>query len=113
MQPTLCTELGTVRSLQARAEEDGIVVSWSPPNVPSDIVVTYEVTYLSDDGLIRNTTQDHDWRIAATQGDTFSITVTPFTDDSQGDSSTLTTGVDCELHFNELYKHCLKNCSVF
>ena len=92
-------DLGAVTSLQARAEEDGIVVSWSPPNIPSDTIVTYEVTYLSDDDRISSTTKNHEKRIIATQGDIFSITVTPFTDDSQGDNSTVTAGVDCELEY--------------
>ena len=90
-------DLGAVKSLQARAEEDGIVISWSPPNIHSDTIVTYEVTYLSDDDRISSTTKNHEKRIVATQGDIFSITVTPFTDDSQGDNSTITAGVDCEL----------------
>ena len=97
------------------AEEDGIVVSWSPPNVPSDIIVTYEVTYLSDDGVVTGKTHDHDWRIVATQGDTFSITVTPFTDDSQGDNSNVTAGVDCELYISQFLLHnytCIKHYSL-
>ena len=90
--------MGPVKFLQAKAEDDGIVLSWSPPNVPSHINVNYEVTYPGDDGLIRGTTQALYWRIVATQGDTFSITVTPFTHDSQGDSSTVSIGVNCEQY---------------
>ena len=95
---TYSIALGAVRSLQAKAEEDGIVISWSPPTVPSHTNVTYEVTYPGNDGQITASPPYLDWRIGATQGDTFSITVTPFVDDSQGDSSTVSTGVDCEQY---------------
>ena len=57
------------------------------------------MTYISNENNIENITPNHVWTIIADQGDTFSITVTPLTNNSQGESSTITAGIDCELHF--------------
>ena len=37
------------------------------------------------------------------------LRVTPFTNDSQGESFTITAGIDCELHF--MY-HCTRVCLI-
>ena len=89
--------LGPVLSLSVEVATDAIFVSWKPPDVATEL--SYRVLYYrptSPESTTEVKTQDLFLRIPATQGDEFSITVTPFIDSATGESSNITAAVDCE-----------------
>ena len=96
--------LGAVNQLQTQADEDGILISWSPPITPSNIIVNYTLTYSGNGGVLVNTetTQNLSWRIRALQGDVYTVTVAPLTDSGLGESSTIIAGVDCKFSLRKL-----------
>ena len=91
--------LGAVTSLKAKADADGINISWSPPNIPSNIILNYKLTYSGNDGmLVIKETQNLSWRIPAMKGDIYTVTVIASTNSGPGENSTIVAGVDCKLH---------------
>ena len=91
--------LGTVTSLKAEADEDGINVSWSPPNISRSTTLNYNLTY-SDGGIMLSTvtTQNQSLRIPAMQGDVYTVMVVALTDAGPGESSSIVARVECKLH---------------
>ena len=101
--------MGPVGSLAAQATDDAIEITWSPPNIPTESIVYYEVTYQrvnsgesNDDLMTTVTTESVSLSIPASQGDQYSVTVTAHTETGPGDSSTITARVDCEKLLNVL-----------
>ena len=91
--------LGPVTSLKAEADEDGINVSWSPPDISGNTILNYNLTYSGGGMLVSAvTTQNLSLRIPAMQGDVYTIMVVALTDTDPGESSTIVARVECKLH---------------
>ena len=91
--------LGPVTFLKAEADEDGINVSWSPPNISGNTILNYNLTY-SDGGMLVSAeiTQNLSLRIPAMQGDVYTVMVVALTDTGPGESSTIMARVECKSH---------------
>ena len=82
-------------------EEDSIEISWLPPDTLNNIPLNYTVAYTTISDVFSRTTetitQSQSWKIRGEQGDAYSVTVTPQAESGEGESATISVGIDCKL----------------